>query len=528
MTALEIPGGQGLRWRFVVVLLLLSYWTVSLDHLAVFPQVGEDEAWIAAAPYKLATEGVFGSDLFAGYYHMEQQHYQHPPTFQFLLASVFRLAGVGVLQMRFLPVTLGLFVLAFTYSVGRQVGGATVGLLALVLLLLLRFAGGAEVSGIPLLDIGRIARYDVGVPVFGLVAFWLFNRAERRRSWCWYAGSGAAAGVAGLTHVYGLFWLPTLTVILLLRRGRALLREAALYWVAAGALVVWLPWLFYVAAGWPYFLGQQRLVYERFDLLDIRFYVDNLLHEVDRYRMVDLFDDRGYPRLLRPGMWTMVLALPASILLLLRHGHRQAAALAIALLLQGGLFALLLKQKHYNYAIALWPLAILAVAWAGVRGWRRRGWRPILGAVFFLILIEGAVGIQRRHVAAVHTTPYEHFSAQVAQYIPQKALVLGLQHYWLGLREYEYRTWLLPLFWAGKQTHHAPMTLDQALERVDPDVVLIDRHMDGFFEHAADPADPQHDTYRAYERFMDRHGAALAGVVDDPDYGRMEIYRLEQ
>jgi len=527
MNAVEIPGGRRLRWRVAVILILLCYWAVSLDYLAIFPKVGEDEPWIAAAPYKLATEGVFGSDLFAGYYRMEQEHYQHPPAFQFLLAGVFRLAGVGVLQMRFLPVTLGLLVLALTYGVGRQVGGTSVGLLAITILLSLRFAGGAEVTGIPLLDIGRVARYDVGVPVSGLAAFWLFNRAEQTRSWPWYAGSGAAVGFAGLTHVYGLFWLPVLALILLLRRGTDLFRQAALYWVAAGAIVVWLPWIFYVASGWPYFLGQQRLVYERFDLLDVRFYLDNLMHEVDRYRVVDLFDEKGYPRLLRAGLWTMILGLPASLVLLLRRGRARSTALAVALLLQGGLFALLLKQKHYNYAIALWPLAALAVAYAGVQGWRSRRWRPIIGLVLFLIVLEGAAGIQRRHAAAAGTTPYDRFSARVAQHIPDKALVLGLQHYWLGLREYEYRTWLLPLFWAGPQTYHAPMTLDQALERVDPDVVLIDRHMGGFFQGASDPADPRHADYREYRRFMDRRGAVLAGIVDDPDYGRMEIYWLE-
>lgn len=528
MSVLVFSGHGRLRWRMALVPLLLCYWAVSLDHLAVFPLVGEDEPWIAAAPYKLATEGVFGSDLFTGYYRMEQQHYQHPPAFQLLLAGVFRLAGVGVFQMRFLPVTLGLFVLVLTYAVGRQVGGSAVGVLAVVLLLGLRFTGGKAVTGIPLLDIGRVARYDIGVPVFGLAAFWLFNRGESTRSSYWYACSGAMAGISGLNHVYGLFWLPVMALILLLRRGRKVFGRAALYWMAAGAFLVWVPWLLYVAAGWPYFLGQQRLVYNRFDLLNVRFYVDNLLHEVDRYRVVDVFDERGYPRVLRPGLWTTLLVLPASVFLLICRGRSRTTALGVGLLLQGILFALLLKQKHYNYAIALWPLAILAVAWAGVRGWRRRRWRPILGVLLVLILMEGTVGILQRHSAATQTTPYDDFSARVAQYIPEQSLVLGLQHYWFGLRQFRYRTWILPVFLSSPQFYHAPVDLDQALEQVDPDVVLIDQHMSEFFERVANPTDPQHDDYQAYERFMTAHGAVLAGVVDDPHYGRIEVFRLKQ
>ncbi|HSM57951.1 MAG TPA: hypothetical protein VK879_17485, partial [Candidatus Sulfomarinibacteraceae bacterium] len=134
--------------RLFLGLLLLFYWAVSLDGLAVYPPVGEDEPWIAAAPFKLATEGVFGSDLFAGYYGMAQRHYQHQPAFHLLQAGVFRLAGVGVFQMRFLPVTLGLLLLPLSFAVGRQMKGRGVGLLTVGLLCVLRFSGDPGASGV--------------------------------------------------------------------------------------------------------------------------------------------------------------------------------------------------------------------------------------------------------------------------------------------------------------------------------------------------------------------------------------------
>ncbi len=65
------------RWPQIVVLFgLLAYLLVSLNRLAVFPPLGEDESWIAAAPYKLATQGVLGSDLITGYYGVERHHYE--------------------------------------------------------------------------------------------------------------------------------------------------------------------------------------------------------------------------------------------------------------------------------------------------------------------------------------------------------------------------------------------------------------------------------------------------------------------
>jgi hypothetical protein len=49
------------RWPQAVALFgLLAYLLVSMNRLAVFPPVGEDEPWIAAAPYKLATQDARG------------------------------------------------------------------------------------------------------------------------------------------------------------------------------------------------------------------------------------------------------------------------------------------------------------------------------------------------------------------------------------------------------------------------------------------------------------------------------------
>ena len=79
---------------------MLAYLAVTLPWLSVFPPVGEDEPWIAAAPYKLATQGVFGSDLFAGYYGMERHHYANMPLYPLAQAAIFKAFGVGVVQMR--------------------------------------------------------------------------------------------------------------------------------------------------------------------------------------------------------------------------------------------------------------------------------------------------------------------------------------------------------------------------------------------------------------------------------------------
>jgi len=79
-----------------VAIAVAAFLALCLPDLDTYPPVGEDEPWIAAAPAKLATEGVLGNDLFAGYYGMERHHLQHMPVYPLLQACVFELLGIGI------------------------------------------------------------------------------------------------------------------------------------------------------------------------------------------------------------------------------------------------------------------------------------------------------------------------------------------------------------------------------------------------------------------------------------------------
>ncbi len=524
--------------RTAILICLLVYFALSLEHLDVYPPVGQDEPWIAAAPYKMATEGVLGSDLFAGYYGVERHNYQHMPLFPLLQAALFRFTGVGVYQMRFLPVAFGALLLATTYLVGKQAGDTGTGVLAALLMLGLRLGAGHGETGIPLLDSGRINRYDIAVPVFGLLALWTFNRAEPRKQ----AGHGASLlvglliGLSALSHLYGIFWLPALWAIGFLRHGWRYVRHEAPYWMAAGIVLTLLPWLLFIAGGWEDFQGQMRFVADRVDLFNPHFYVDNVLHEIDRYRWLDLLDPNGQPYLKRPGAWLTILLLPVAHLVLTWRAHdpkvrRSAQAVAVAFVVQSLLFALLLKVKSENYFIGLWPLAVLVVAWLGMWVWHQRANRPLRGmllALLTLVLLEGSGQIAGRRAVAAATTPYVQMTAQIAALIPPGTRVLGLPHFWLGLRAYPYRTWLLPLLYALPEYYTPALTLDEALSRVKPDVILIDYNMQVYFDELADVAHHNHHLYQGYRRYMDAHNARILGVVEDATYGKVTVYQVDK
>ena len=114
----------------MVLLGVLAYLAVTVPRLGVFPPVGKTNPGSHAAPYKLATQGVLGSDLFAGYYGMERHQYTHMPIYPLAQAAIFKAFGAGVVQMRSLPVACGFLLLIVVFMVGRQAGGDRVGALS--------------------------------------------------------------------------------------------------------------------------------------------------------------------------------------------------------------------------------------------------------------------------------------------------------------------------------------------------------------------------------------------------------------
>jgi 4-amino-4-deoxy-L-arabinose transferase-like glycosyltransferase len=465
---------------------------------------------------------------------MERHQFEQMPVFLLMEAAILRFFGVGVAQMRALPVACGLVLLLAVFAIGRQTGGDRVGAVAGILMVGLRVADGGNATGILLLDRARINRYDIAVPVFGLLALWAFNRAERDRSRVWYTLTGLCTGLSSLSHLYGLFWLPVFVGLLVARRGWGILRQGDLWLLLAGFAVPWLPWIAFIMTGWSDYVGQMRMDAARFDLLNPSFYVNNLLHENGPISIDwSVRAIRALP-LSRIGTWTMLIGTPAAVAAGLWSERHQSwgtvRALAIASLAQTAMFVILLNVKTLNYMIALWPLGALLLAWFGVWLWDRGKVlaRLALLTLLGLIMVEGMTQVTHVRRNAQQATPYDWYESEVARCIPPGSLVLGLQHYWLGLRQYRYRTWLLPIDLAYPPYSDTPIGLEEALERVKPDVVLVDRYIDEVMRETAKPEAPNHWLYVGFEAFKARRHAKLTCVIRDRTYGTMQVYLLPE
>jgi hypothetical protein len=83
----------------------------------------------------------------------------------------------------------------------------------------------------------------------------------------------------------------------------------------------------------------------------------------------------------------------------------------------------------------------------------------------------------------------------------------------------EYRAWPVPLGQADPRFWFPARPLAEALDEVAPDVILLDARIRAYFDNVTD--DPR--TQEAMAWIADR-GYVRTAVIDDPTYGRMDVY----
>jgi 4-amino-4-deoxy-L-arabinose transferase-like glycosyltransferase len=506
--------------------------------------------------------GVYGDDLFTGYYGMERHTYNFPPLFPLTEALAFRLLGVGAWQARLVAVLFGAATLALTYALGRRLYDAALGALAAWLLIGLRLALEPQASGVPLIDQARNARYDIAVPPLVLATLLCFLWADRagdctiehgrvrtsifdpRSTTLRYLAAGLLAGLAFLAHVYGGFVLALLGALLLWRDGWAALRRPALYLIAAGFVLALLPWALYIAQDLAAYSGQMLPERARFDVWSPTFYLNSLLQEPSRYRHWLRQDGVMvlWPRL---GIWLALLGLPAAHVLLLRRAGagRTPSPLAermllLALPILALLLALLVNLKFYNYVVILLPFIALDLALLLWLGWRaanawtgpaRFAGRLALGGLIALTLLEGMAGVWHSLRSAAAASSYAGYTSRIASAIPPRSRVLALHQFWFGLysQGYVYRSLSLVFYLSDPRYYPpAPLPMEVALDRIAPEYILVDRAMAPELRMELPIAAIADEQRRGFRHYMAEHCARLVAQIADPDYGDLAIYQL--
>ena len=102
-------------WLVSTFALSLWFTSVAARDLGNFRPVSNDEVKLIEVGYELATHGVLGSDMYAGFFGADDHHLWTLPVQHILDPATFRVFGAGIAQARSLSVIAGLAVL---WSVG--------------------------------------------------------------------------------------------------------------------------------------------------------------------------------------------------------------------------------------------------------------------------------------------------------------------------------------------------------------------------------------------------------------------------
>ena len=302
-----------------------------------------------------------------------------------------------------------------------------------------------RITGIPLLDHARLARYDMGAAAFGLAALVAFLSATRRRSVWRLALAGVLVAAAGLCQLHGFLWLPVL-IALGLWNGTPCRRLAAL---VGGVAIATLPYLVYMAIDLPTFLAQTYHYADRFRLLDPTWYEANLRAEPQRYGL------GPWRALAQPGPIAFLAGLPACLAALSWRARRRddpsAPVVALPALMLSGLLALLITVKQPGYLMITVPLAAIALGWGITSSWRaaagrRLGWvaRALIAGATAIVLADGLGAIAELDQRSRSTTSYAQLAARLRRELPANGRILAPHRLWFGLEDRDVRSWWVP------------------------------------------------------------------------------------
>ncbi len=496
-----------------------------MDLDRVRPVTG-DEAWIASVSHKLATQGVLGADLYAGFFRAEDHYFLNLPGHHVLQASAFRLFGPGIAVARWVSVASGVALVWAVTLLAMRWYGVAVAVLTGGLMILWRSHVVAMDLGVPLLSVARSARYDLTAVMWMWVALLLADTTFRRSGWLAALGTGACAGIATLTQFYGFFVILVIGAAWLWQFGVKGLREPTIRWMAGGFAVVLLPYAVHVASHWHDAADQVRHAFPaRLPSAGVEALLDGITREPLRYLR------RLEPRL---GRWVLLVGIwPALAVLWTRvRGGRDVGdrLVALTLVVPVVLFAFLETTKATLYAFVFWP-SICIVAALGVVALAKRalargtGWwkaAALFGVgLMCAVAVEGlgAYWYDRRSSAGI--SDYGVVGRSVGGLLPGGAKVAGSARWAWALRGRDYvALHNLRLQWLARST--APRsghTVAEFIQAAGVEYVVVDADVRSDLERSA-------DEFAAGVTNLLQNCTRRGGERTDRTYGKIEVRRI--
>jgi hypothetical protein len=495
-------------------------------NLSNFRPVSNDEGELLEVSYTLATTGALASPMYAGFFNADDHHLWTLPLQHVLDAAAFKAFGAGITQARWVSVLAGLTTLWTLSWLAMRWYGLIAALLTGALLVFWRSDLSAGATGLPLLDVARVARYDVLAIAFGWLAIAALELAltSKRSRGATLAPAGFFAGLAALTQFYGVFALP----VVLLSAPR---KAAAL----AGTALALVPWFAFVAWHHADLSGQVSVYGQRGDFLNPSFYAQNITTEPSRYANIlaqrmpgDVVGAAAIAFQTSPYLLLgLVPAVAWLIWRYLRCRFQSDRTLLLTMASCAGLLLLVDQTKTALYALVLVPpiCVALAAGWSELLRWfwrRSRRWPALIAtaasaALLFAIASDGlrAYGVDRTESAQV--TPYASVGAQIDATVHADGVVLGPERWWWALRAHPYIS--LRSLWFQWLSDDGATPFSDLVARWQPRSVVVNNNV--------------RDDIRAFppalqDQFWTFIGNCTrqVGGLDDPTYFDVQVYEV--
>jgi 4-amino-4-deoxy-L-arabinose transferase-like glycosyltransferase len=255
-------------------LVLGAFLFIAAQRLGTVPVPEGDEAFTLQVPYEMLNHGKLALPMlrYLGG-NIENVWHSFIPVYFVLLTGFHKLFGFGLVQGRAFNLVTAALTLLMVYLIGRRLFDWRAGLISVVML----------VGDQTFLERSRLLRSDYAASAFALLAFYLYELAEQRRSSRFYIGSGLAAGAGVMCHTNTLYMLGAICLLILFREGRRTLRSRKLYMFVGAALAVMAYEIIYDLIDYKNFLLQNRGDDVHFRILTRSGLWLNLLEERARY-----------------------------------------------------------------------------------------------------------------------------------------------------------------------------------------------------------------------------------------------------
>jgi 4-amino-4-deoxy-L-arabinose transferase-like glycosyltransferase len=259
----------------ILALVIAAFAVVAAQHIGTVPVPEGDEAFTLQVPYEMLYRGRLALPMlrYLGG-NIENVWHSFTPVYFIILSGFFKLFGFGLTEGRVFNLITAITTLLMIYLIGRRLFDWRAGLIAVVML----------VGDQTFLERSRLLRNDYAAATFALLAFYLYEIAEERKSARFYIGAGLAAGAGVMCHTNILYMLAAIGLLILLRDGWRAFVSRKLYLFATSAFVVMAYEIIYDLIDYKNFGLQNRGDDLHFRILEPQGWWQNILDERLRYQ----------------------------------------------------------------------------------------------------------------------------------------------------------------------------------------------------------------------------------------------------